>query len=323
MAIAKKTEERPVKNTTECARQVINFSTIERTDRFDKPNFDPEKFIEKLVISSPKLEAMLRKIEELDRQDYLIHRKLYKHFIFTDIRKGGAKIIASGMIAAGYIPVIKPKGSRIVLDHQALAQKSDSKFALLSSTAVWNASVTTQSAKEILAAFNKRPDNIFGKDIRFIVLDSGYKEGVDLFDVKYCHIFEQQKSDADITQAIGRGTRFCGQSGLKFPWFLQVFNYKSIKNNDFLTNLKNKLLLRKEKDIYKTLQERDQTLNKRIVTESAFTELLKENAVDTLLTQNVSRSIKNTNRELAITGAVIASTALVGGLIYNRNHPKN
>jgi hypothetical protein len=323
MVISKKIEERPVKNTTECARQVINFSTIERTDRFDKPNFDPEKFIEKLVISSPKLEAMLRKIEELDRQDYLIHRKLYKHFIFTDIRKGGAKIIASGMIAAGYIPVIKPKGSRIVLDHQALAQKSDSKFALLSSTAVWDATVTTQSAKEILSAFNKRPDNIFGKDIRFIVLDSGYKEGVDLFDVKYCHIFEQQKSDADITQAIGRGTRFCGQSGLKFPWFLQVFNYKSIKNNDFLTNLKNKLLLRKEKDIYKTLQERDQTLNKRIVTESAFTELLKENAVDALLTQNVSNSIKNTNKELAITGAVIASTALVGGLIYNRNQPKN
>ena len=83
----------------------------------------------------------------------------------------------------------------------------------------------------MLASFNKRPNNINGEDIRFMILDSGFKEGIDLFDVKYVHIFEPQLTKADMTQAVGRATRYCGQKGLKFVpnegWKLDVFTYTS------------------------------------------------------------------------------------------------
>jgi hypothetical protein len=323
----KEKEEKVPKNPLTCSREVLNYSTIERSDRFDKPTFNPEKFIEKIHTSSPKLEAMLRKIEALDKQDYLIHRKLYKHYIFTDIKKGyGAKIIASAMIAAGYIPVIKPQGSRIVLDEKALAMKSDSKFAILSSTSLWNATTTTKSTKEILTAFNKSPENIYGNDVRFIVLDSGFKEGVDLLNVRYSHIFESQLDNSSLVQAIGRGTRFCGQKDLRFNngWDLKVFNYKSITNEGFFKKLANKVLFRKDKSIVRTLQERDSSLNKRMITESALTELLKENSVDKYLNENIN-GLKDAsdNSEYIIAGTALATAAVAGTLIYQRTQKKN
>ena len=65
--------------------------------------------------------------------------------------------------------------------------------------------------------------------MRFIILDSGFKEGIDLFDVKYVHIFEPSLTVADLKQTIGRATRTCGQKGLNFEpnvgWPLFVYNY--------------------------------------------------------------------------------------------------
>ena len=64
---------------------------------------------------------------------------------------------------------------------------------------------------------------------RPVLPDSGFKEGVDLFDVKYVHIFENQRNNADLIQAIGRATRSCGQKGLNFlpnvGWPLHVYQY--------------------------------------------------------------------------------------------------
>ena len=83
--------------------------------------------------------------------------------------------------------------------------------------------------KEMLKTFNSRPDNVYGYLVRIIVMDSGFKEGIDLFDIKYVHIFEPQTTSADQKQVIGRGTRTCGQKGLVFHpnkgWPLYVFNY--------------------------------------------------------------------------------------------------
>ena len=60
-------------------------------------------------------------------------------------------------------------------------------------------------------------------------MDAGFKEGIDLFDIKYIHIFEPSVNSADQKQVIGRGTRTCGQKGLHFipnvGWPLHVFIY--------------------------------------------------------------------------------------------------
>jgi hypothetical protein len=110
-----------------------------------------------------------------------------------------------------------------------LQRTKNKNFYLLCSSGVYDQSITVATKKEILRRFNERPDNIQGENVRFIVMDSGYKEGIDLFDIKYIHIFEPTPITADQKQIVGRGTRTCGQKGLDFHptrgWPLKVFIY--------------------------------------------------------------------------------------------------
>lgn len=273
------------KNTIACAQQIMNFSSIQSTDRFDKKTFDSEAFIEKLSASSPKLLALLNNIQKLDKKDFNSTGKLYKHYIYSGVIKGyGAKIIASALIAAGYQPVFSKQNSNIKLSNELLSIKNESKFAVLSSTALYNTPVTQNSAKEIINTFNKRPQNVYGNLFRIIILDSGFKEGVDLFDVKYCHIFEDQLNPSDLVQAQGRALRFRGQCGLPFNkgWVLNVFNYSLVSVKPRFYFLKNK------KSILKQLQGLDSNLSFRLNLQTNMTDLIQKSAVDYNLNKNVN-----------------------------------
>jgi hypothetical protein len=313
-----------------CIREVSNWASLELTDRFDKPKFNPERLLEKLPIYSPKLYVMLNKIYELDVNDYKREKKLYKHFIFSDIKKGyGAKIIASAFIAAGYNIALAKKGSNIVVNKDILRNGESSNFFVLSSTAMWDTSFQQKNVKLILNEFNKRPMNIYGERVRFIIIDSGFKEGIDLFDVKYAHIFEQQRTDADIIQAIGRGTRNCGQKGLPYiknkGWELEVYNYKLYKHvsNFFGTGSKQTVL--------STLLAQNKELEYNINFQNDLLDTIKESNVDYYLNENINKYnektwkhvIKNVAKGILIT-AILASFTLVARRLYLKNvHKKN
>jgi len=213
----------------QCIRQVSNWSKIGPDNRFNKARFSVAQTDKLIPIASPKLEAMLQHITALDAEDMAVHGKTFKHFIFSDIKLlgYGAKIISAGMIARGFRPIIKFEKGKIVVD---VPKNSDGKnFAVLSSTALWDSPFKHKLKKEILDVYNARPANIYGENCRFIILDAGFKEGIDLFDVKYVHLFEPLMTNADLTQALGRATRLCGQKGLDFVpnkgWPLLVFKY--------------------------------------------------------------------------------------------------
>ena len=217
-----------------CYRQTENWSKMSMAHRFDNDKFNTEKVIESIHFSSPKLEQLLSIIEQVDRNDMETHGKLFKHFIFSDVKAGGygAKIIASALIANGYNSLLHSAllhGARILTLKKPQQKDDFNSFALLSSSAVYESNITQRMKKEMLQRYNRRPDNIHGKDMRFIILDSGFKEGIDLFDVKYVHIFELSMTTADLKQTIGRATRTCGQKGLNFEpnvgWPLYVYNY--------------------------------------------------------------------------------------------------
>lgn len=116
-----------------------------------------------------------------------------------------------------------------LLPKKELLETRGRNFYLLSSVSVFGKPISVKMKKDILANFNSRPDNIQGDLCRFIIMDSGFKEGIDLFDVKYVHIFEPPVNAADQKQIIGRATRTCGQKGLDFDpksgWPLHVFIY--------------------------------------------------------------------------------------------------
>lgn len=213
----------------DCVRRIANWSVIKPHDKFEKKTFDVERVKTEIKLSSPKIYELMKKIQELDQADLTKEGKMYKHFIFSDVKQGGygSKILASCFIAGGLHLVYDNK---LTLDtDEQLLQTTTKNFALLCSTGVYDKSINTKLKKAILSKYNQRPENIHGELIRFIVMDSGYKEGIDLFDVKYVHILEPQTSKADEKQVIGRGTRTCGQKGLQFQpnagWPLEVYVY--------------------------------------------------------------------------------------------------
>ena len=218
----------------ECIRKLENWANIKTYHRFDKPSFDPKRMSSEIETFSPKLATLLDKIDLLDKQDMEKDKKHYKHFIFSDVKKGGygAKIIASGMISRGYHPCFTPSGAIKIPEKH----KDKKTLGILSSTTLYDSPISQKKIKQILGIYNERPNNIFGDQLRFIIFDSGFKEGIDLFDVKYVHIFEEQNTSADLTQAVGRATRSCGQKGLEFVpnkgWDLHVYQYYSVLDDN-------------------------------------------------------------------------------------------
>jgi superfamily II DNA or RNA helicase len=194
---------------------------------------------------SGKFQAVISKIRELDAADYSENGTLFKHFIFTDIRESafGAKALAGFMIAAGFdfrmgkfSKMIKRKGRLVStkngeaqLIHKDPVPGGCDGFAVLQSLPLWKTPLMVHVKKDILNTFNARPDNVNGELLRIIILDSKFKEGIDLKDVKYVHLLEPPIALSDLKQAVGRATRFCGQSGLHFiprrGWPLRVFTY--------------------------------------------------------------------------------------------------
>jgi hypothetical protein len=216
-----------------CIRKTENFSKIYNYHKFDKFEFDPNKLNNEIYIASPKIAQLINNINNLDKIDMKNHGKLFKHFIFSDVKEGGygAKIITSAFIAVGFNNVIKVRKKKGIKQLQIYIDiiKNDKNFGLLCSNSIYGTTFNEKIKQELLKIFNKRPNNIQGENIRFIILDSGFKEGIDLFDVKYVHIFETSMTIADLKQTIGRATRTCGQKGLDFipniGWPLYVYNY--------------------------------------------------------------------------------------------------
>lgn len=246
-----------------CVRKKSNLSKGLDKYKFDSVNFSGEELLNKIPTISPKLHELLGKIHKLDTSDMKEHGKKFKHFIFSDVKSGahGSRLIASALIAKGYHlgysaelkkPIDKEAATatatvnedetedtpekrehrykKLELNTDAeLMRNPHTNFFLLSSVMVYDQPISVAAKKQMLAKFNQRPENIHGDLARIIVLDSGFKEGIDLFDVKYVHIFEPSIVPADQKQVIGRGTRTCGQKGLEFHpsrgWPLHIFVY--------------------------------------------------------------------------------------------------
>ena len=242
-----------------CMRKTANFGKISNYHKFDKKGFDPKKLLEDLEEASPKITQLLNNIKNLDELDQKNHGRKFKHFIFSDVKEGGygAKILASAFLAFDYNNVVHAKKVpnvkklKLYID---VPSNSEKNFGLLCSNAIFGSTFNEKIKKELLKTFNERPGNIYGKKLRFIIFDSGFKEGIDLFDVKYVHIFEPSMTIADLKQTVGRATRTCGQKGLDFQpgigWPLYVYNYyltvpditsETMSSSNFLTNNISKL----------------------------------------------------------------------------------
>jgi hypothetical protein len=145
----------------------------------------------------PKIKTMVENIKRLDQIDLASGNGLFKHYIYSRVPGGwnGGITLTTAVFRA-----LKGEGYEVY--------------------------VSKDDVKTIVAKFNDREKNVRGDEIRFIGLSSNHKEGLDLFEVKYAHIYEIPSTQTDLEQIIGRGTRQCGQKKLPFPWDLHVFVYR-------------------------------------------------------------------------------------------------
>ena len=212
-------------NEALCIRNTGTWAKVKQEHKFDSLKFDKDIVRRDLHLLSPKIDEMIKKINLLDEQDMINDNKYYKHIIYSDVSGVyGAKMVASSLIANDFSLVYSNKFNL----RQDIVNKNKT-FGLLTTSTVYKKSLTTKLKKNMMTRMNERPSNINGENMRIIILDSGYKEGLDVFDVKYMHILEPLLTKAEYTQVIGRGTRYCGQSGLPFipnvGWPLNIYRY--------------------------------------------------------------------------------------------------
>ena len=225
----------------DCIQKTGNFASSDPRYSFESGPHHHLLTREILSSLSPKCLRMIEEIERQDEEDYRTYGRLFKHFIYSSV-KSTTKVVATALMdvlglrlgyGANYLgDDVEKKWSKIqLLTTAELDENRYGNLYLLSSVNVLGQPISVPMRKDILKQFNLRPDNSHGELARFIVMDSGFKEGIDLFDIKYVHIFEPQMTGADLKQIIGRGTRMCGQKGLDFHptrgWPLHVNIYDS------------------------------------------------------------------------------------------------
>jgi hypothetical protein len=229
-----------ISKQADCIRTVANWSYATRKHIYDSATFDPKQVEKDMEKAAPKMKLLFDKIKELDERDKKEFGTVFKHMIFTDVKSSayGAKILASAFDTMGYNAAYDKSYK---WDEGNLMKTKSNNFALLCSTTLYGKPMGVKFRKQVLGTYNKRPENIHGELLRFVILDQGFKEGIDLFDVKYVHLYEPLITTADEKQAIGRGTRFCGQKGLQFDpkrgWPLYVFKYEVTIPDDLQSTL--------------------------------------------------------------------------------------
>jgi len=219
-------------NEALCIRNTGTWANVKPEHKFDSAKFKKDVVLKDLPDLSPKIYNMIQRINELDAKDMANDNKYYKHIIYSDISGVyGAKMVASSLIANNFSLVYSNKFAI-----QPEIKDKNKTFGLLTTSTVYQKPLTVGLKKKMMTLMNERPANINGENMRIIILDSGYKEGLDVFDVKYMHILEPLETKAEYTQVIGRGTRYCGQSGLPFipnvGWALNIYRYNIKYDND-------------------------------------------------------------------------------------------
>jgi len=280
---------------------------------------------ESLPVYAPKYAALFKTIHELDRRDLETHGKLFKHCVYCDTSGGGearaygSKLAASIFVAKGYaMGHIKGSGRTVRFVKPSLVgpppltpttQPMHKSFAVLSSSRIYGSEPSDSRTRATLAAFNA-PANAHGQDVRFILIDDSYKEGIDLYDVKYFHFMEPPLSTATLRQAVARITRRCGSRALPYGpqgWVVDVFMYRSRVRGRRKTPDGNPYIT--VYSVVRSLFDKETLRSFRLL--DAFENLAMGNAVDRLLNE----AVVNFKPRGAFINAIEAGTEIIEGKV--------
>jgi hypothetical protein len=315
--------------------------------RFWTKSFAGEELRDELEHSfaSPKFMALYNTIKWIDKRDMQSDNHYYKHAIFVSTKSpqgaSGPWALASCFVAFNWIFVQNPD---LTIDKYSLRERSPYKFCVLSGTNPMSGTKASVAKPYLLGqfkdwckmsrkqrekwenksnyvpdkgVFNNKYKNKYGELIRFIIFDQNYTEGVDMFDVKYLHVFTPQLSTCLLTQAVGRVTRFCGMAGLNFvPGANRKKNKVTvyIYNGQLHKKIRNKFGEQTD-DVY-ALAQSYTTKMENVTLINEILNLLYLNAVDRRWLQNMNP--KTQDIELSISAKKTFKRLTDGNAIYSQ-----
>lgn len=216
------------KKTLECVRNRTNVAVVSGEEMFDSKDFDTNSMKPDIMQKkSPKVNELVKNVHNLINNERSSRNgQACKHLIYSEASsRYGVKYIVSALVASGMHCALQKKNGKLVLD----IKPGVDNVVLLSGSTVYGESIQVAVKKQIVATFNERPNNIYGENVLILVIDGAFKEGLDVFDVRYLHVVDNLTSMADRKQVIGRAQRMCGQRGLEFEkgkgWELKVYTY--------------------------------------------------------------------------------------------------
>jgi hypothetical protein len=231
--------------TVECLQRHGSWGTLPRNMILDgksaqkldqkKKGLALENFRKEFPKYSSKYEALLLELMEQDRRDMEKFGRTFKHAIFTDVTSHGygtktlgAVFMSSGFENARYIKTSHGLHTSFSVEPASTAQREKkNRFLILSTSSIKGhyyfasknmnnnpPSIEDRSkmASAAKSVYNNLEQNPNGEEARIIMMDSGFKEGISLYDVRYFWLMEPPLSRSALTQSIGRVVRMCGHS---------------------------------------------------------------------------------------------------------------
>jgi hypothetical protein len=282
-------------------------------------DWNPAKFKIEWVAHSSKFKALVDQIRAQDDRDMQEFKTTFKHVIYTDIQTPtyGTELIASVLMAEGFrlakykadkdlkrVKVIIPtnpektqanKNAFMVLSSNDLGPEFFSNMNAASLATVKSAANSAnwkeQISEHALKVFNYRTpaqlDNSHGALVRFLVIDSGFKEGISLFDVRHMWLTEPPRDTASLNQALGRGARFCGSKQLPFSlWKLYVhvlYSYVEVWDRKTKSKMRQNLY--------------GMQLTDDFVAKAEFDSALEKMAIDNSIDRHLNQAVNTYNQE--------------------------
>ena len=223
----------PLDNSTKFDFPEYNQGPGFKNDKITDVHLKQVFTLQNLETRSPRLLELAENIFRLDTKDVAKHGHKFKHFIFSDSPNDyGAKLIASALQSVLQLkPIMEigvksgSSGSPVV----RVGEGGTNYYGLLTPARILKTEYISSFKSDMLKKYNA-PENVNGRYMRFIILDKAYKEGIDLKNVRYVHLFEPLPTYAQEKQAVARAIRFCSHKNMYFVpdrgWKVDVHVYK-------------------------------------------------------------------------------------------------
>lgn len=320
-----------IKNAEDAAaiRSISDWGSGKRDPTEDPldSKFNRIAFLSNVDKRNLKFRELAEAIRIRDQQDYLTHGTYFKHVIFVRDKERGSVTTAMALRAYGfkifkYKLKRKPsKGQKFTFDltptkplpGTTIKEGRPMDIGIISSNIkigktfydgerTWQEAGSNKSNEDWWKAlknttvdfYRDRVRNVHGEKMRFIVLDSGFTEGLSLFNVRHFWFLEAPDKHMTLDQAIGRAARLCGSTQLDFNtweggWPLYVhmlYHYVPLsvpyKSRFCPKDIKEE---KKQKLVELTITDKQRKTTRAIEQLEA---LFKNNAVDHYLFENVN-----------------------------------